>query len=89
MMPLIFCSNTSSSSCKRTEGLIFDQGETRPDKKQRREVKPFPERVFRLIKGEKEECNMNASKLSGESVQIHFAARQKQEVTRTRGTWLV
>lgn len=87
MMPLIFCSNTNRSSCKRTEGLIFDQGQTRPEKNQHREVKPLPD--FRLIKGEKEECNMNASKLSVKSVQIHPAGRQKREVTRTSQIWPV
>jgi len=49
-----FCSNTSSSSCKRTEGLSFDQGEAMPDIKQHREVKSLPERVFTSIKGEKD-----------------------------------
>lgn len=43
------------------EGLIFDQSQTRPYKKQHREVKPLPERVFRLIKRKRSAIWMQAS----------------------------
>lgn len=49
-----FCSNTSNSSCKRTEDLSFDHGQAMPDIKQHKAFKSLPESVFSLINGVKD-----------------------------------